>query len=134
MNQAIGRETQIDLGVLLKPIRRWWWLLLAATLLAFVSTYLHLRQQPAMYQAKTTLMIGRAFEDPNPTGSELALGQQLAATYADLAQRQKVREQTMAALGLTSLPAYTAVPLPNRELLEITVLDTDPQRAKAVAD
>lgn len=128
------RETRVDLGVLIKPLVRWWWLLLASTALAFVSTYLHQQQQPAYYEATTTLMIGRTFEDPNPSGSDLALGQQLAATYADLALRQKVREQTMAALGLTSLPDYSAIPLPNRELLEITVVDTDPQRAKAVAD
>jgi capsular exopolysaccharide synthesis family protein len=40
----------------------------------------------------------------------------------------------MAALGLSSLPAYVARPLPNTQLLEITVVDTEPLRAKMVAD
>lgn len=124
----------MELSVYLRPLRRWWWLLLASTALAAASSVWYVGQQPPLYRAMTTLMIGRAFEDPNPKGTELALGQQLAETYADLAQRRPVREQTMAALGLTSLPAYSARPLPNRPLLEISVVDTDPQRAKAVAD
>ncbi len=110
----------MELNTYLRPLRRWWWLLLASGLLAAVSSYWHVRLQPPLYVAKTTLMIGRAFEDPNPTGSELALSQQLAETYADLVQRRPIREQTMQALGLTSLPAYSAVPLPNRQLLEIS--------------
>jgi non-specific protein-tyrosine kinase len=40
----------------------------------------------------------------------------------------------MAALGLTFLPEYSARPLPDRQLLEIVVVDTIPERAKAVAD
>src|SRR5687768_14227278 len=124
----------MDIQAYLRPVFRWWWLILAATLLAAVSSYLQVRQQPPLYVASTTLIIGRAFDDPNPTGSELTLGQQLAETYADLAQRRVVREATMTALGLTSLPEYSASPLPNRQLLEITVIDTSPERAKAVAD
>ena len=38
------------------------------------------------------------------------------------------------ALGLTRLPAYTAKMVPNAQLLEIQVIDTDPQRAAAVAN
>jgi capsular exopolysaccharide synthesis family protein len=124
----------MELGTYFRPLRRWWWLLLISTLLAAISSYLYVKDQPALYQARTTLMIGRAFEDPNPTGSELSLGQQLAATYADLAKRYVVREQTMLALGLTSLPSYSANPLPNGQMLEIVVVDTDPQRARAVAN
>src|SRR5688572_15231968 len=84
-----------------------------------------------VYEAATTLMIGQGFEDPNPTGMEFALSQQLTETYADLVQRRPVREQTMTALGLDDLPTYSAQPLPNRQLLEIIVVDTDPQLAKA---
>jgi capsular exopolysaccharide synthesis family protein len=124
----------MELAAFVKPLARWWWLLLAATLLAAGASFWQVRQQPPVYEARTTLMIGRAFEDPNPTGNELALGQQLSTTYADLAHRAKVREQTMAALGLKSLPAYRAEPIPNTQLLQITVVDTDPRRAQAVAN
>jgi polysaccharide biosynthesis transport protein len=124
----------MELNVYLRPLRRWWWLLLVSTLLAAASSYWYVSQQPSLYEATTTLMIGQGFEDPNPTGMEFALSQQLTETYADLVQRQPVREQTMTALGLTELPVYIAQPLPNRQLLEIVVVDTNPQMAKAVAD
>jgi succinoglycan biosynthesis transport protein ExoP len=125
---------RLELGAFIRPLIRWWWLLLAATLIAGASSYWYVKDQPPLYQARTTLLIGRAFENPNPTSNDLFLGEQLATTYADLAQRQPVRLQTMAALGLESLPEYSARALPNGQILEIIVIDTNPQRAKAVAD
>jgi non-specific protein-tyrosine kinase len=124
----------MELGAFLKPLRRWWRLLLASTALAAFSSCCYVLPQPAMYEARTTLIIGQALGNPNPTGNDLSLSQQLTATYADLVQRRPVREQTMAVLGLTSLPEYSARPVPDRQLLEIVVVDTIPERAKAVAD
>ena len=115
-------------------VRRWWWLLAAATVLAAVSSYVAVSQQPLTYEARTVLMLGRTIEDPNPSGTELNLGQQLAAIYADLANMRVVREETMAALDLDWLPNYRARPLPNSQLIEITVTDTSPERAQAVAN
>ena len=40
-------------------------------------------------------MIGRTLENPNPTGNEMWLGQQLAQTYAEIAKRELVRQATM---------------------------------------
>ncbi|MFO7536921.1 MAG: polysaccharide biosynthesis tyrosine autokinase, partial [Chloroflexota bacterium] len=116
------------------PLLKWWWLLLIAASVAAVSSYLAVRQQQQIYQARTTLMIGRTIENPNPTGNEFYLGQELAATYADVARRDIVREQTMAALGTTWLPEYNARRLPNTQVIEIVVTDTDRERARIVAN
>ena len=124
----------MEIGAYLRPLRRWWRLLLASTALAAASSTCYVLLQPPLYEARTTLMIGQALGNPNPTGNEFVLSQQLTVTYADLVQRRPVREQTMAELGLASLPEYVALPLPERQLLEIVVLDTIPARAKAVAD
>jgi capsular exopolysaccharide synthesis family protein len=90
--------------------------------------------QPRTYQAHTTLLIGTTITDPNPSSNELQLGQQLAAAYADLANRAIIRNATRDALGMDQLPAYLARALPNTQLIEITVNDTDPKRAQAVAN
>ncbi len=124
----------MELSRYIGVIRRWWWLLAAATVLAAVSSYVAVSQQPPTYEARTVLMLGRTIEDPNPSGTELNLGQQLAAIYADLANMRAVRQETMAALGLDWLPQYRARPLPNSQLIEITVSDTSPERAQAVAN
>lgn len=124
----------MELTRYLRLLGRWWWLLALATVLAGASSFIAVSQQTPLYQARTTLMLGRTFEDPNPSGNEISLTQQLAGLYADIANRQIVREQTMEALGLSSLPEYEARPLPNSQLIEIVVTDDIPERAQAVAN
>ncbi len=123
----------MDLYEYLKPIRKWWWLLVAATIVAAVSSSLATLQESQVYKSRTTLMIGRTIDDPNPTSGQFALAQQLADSYADIANREGVRNATMDALGTTWLPEYLASALPNTQLIDITVTDTDPARAQAVA-
>jgi capsular exopolysaccharide synthesis family protein len=124
----------MDLGAYIKPLQRWWWLLLAAILVAVVSTFLTVRRQPSFYEARTTLMIGRAIDDPNPTQGEFSLAGQLAISYADVAKREPVREATKAALGLDRLPPYVARAAPGSQLIEIVVTDANPLRAQVVAN
>jgi capsular exopolysaccharide synthesis family protein len=118
----------------LLPLRRWWWLLVVATSLAALSSFLATVRQPPIYQARSTLIVGQALYDPNPTTNEFVLSQELATNYADIANREPMRFATMQALGLTSLPSYIAQAVPNGQFLEILVNDTIPERAQAVAN
>jgi tyrosine-protein kinase len=124
----------MELNKYIFPLRKWWWLVVASTLIATIFSSLSVLRQPAIYQARTTLMIGTTITDPNPSSNELLLGQQLAAAYADLANREIVRNATKNALGLNELPEYIAQALPNTQLIEITVNDIDPERAQTVAN
>ncbi len=123
----------MELRQYLMPLYRWWWLLVIATVLAAVTSFLAGREQPATYRSRSALLIGNVFNNPYPNGAEFWLGQQLAQTYADIAQRQPVRDQAMKALGLLWLPEYRVTVPSNTLLLEINVTDTDPLRAQAVA-
>ncbi len=89
----------MELREFFTPIIRWWWLLLAAAGVAAGFSWFIGQQQPPVYQTNTTMMIGRAIEDPNPSDLALYTSQQLASTYADIVARQPVREATMKALG-----------------------------------
>jgi len=124
----------MDLKAYIDPFKKWWWLLLVASLVAAISSFLVTRQQPPVYQASTALVIGRSVYDPNPTSNDLWLGQQLASYYADIAQRDQVRNATMETLGLEWLPEYSARPLPNSQIIEIVVRDSSPVRAQAVTN
>jgi capsular exopolysaccharide synthesis family protein len=124
----------MELLAYVKPLRKWWWLIAIATIVAATASYLAVRTQPARYQARATLMIGRAMNSPNPTGTDFVLGQQLAQTYSDIAKREPVRAATMAELGLTWLPEYNTRTLPNSQLMELIVVDVSPVRAQAVAN
>jgi succinoglycan biosynthesis transport protein ExoP len=114
------------------PLRRWWWLILAATLLAALASFIATLRQPPVYNSITTLMIGQAIMDPNPSSNEFQLGQQLAVNYAEIADRDPIRIATMEALGLDFLPPYIVTP--NSQFLEISVTDSIPGRAQAVAN
>ena len=124
----------MELNKYIFPLRKWWWLLVASTLIAVMFSSLSILRQPTIYQSRTTLMIGTTITNPNPTSNELMLGQQLAAAYADLANREIVRNATKDALKINRLPAYTARALPNTQLIEIIVNDTIPERAQIVAN
>ena len=123
----------MELRQYFNTIRKWLWLILLATLVATVSSFIATRQQPPIYSSKTTLIVGSTIENPNPTGNDIWLGQQLAQTYAELAKRDAIKQGAMQALGLTWLPQYSVTLVPNTQLLEINVVDTDPVRAQAVA-
>ncbi|MDX1614269.1 MAG: polysaccharide biosynthesis tyrosine autokinase [Candidatus Promineifilaceae bacterium] len=124
----------MELRDYITPLRKWWWLIVAATVVAAGASLFAALQQPPVYQARTTLMIGRAIENPNPTGTEFWLTQQLAQTYAEIAQREPVQAGTKEALGLNWLPQYTVRAVPDTQLIEIAVTDSVPVRAQAVAN
>ncbi len=126
-------KQSVDLKEYLIPLRKWWWLIVAATLVATASSFLATRQQAPIYRTRTTVMVGTAIDNPNPNGNEFWLTQQLANTYADIVKREPVRQGVMRALGLTWLPEYTARVVANTQLVELSVTDTNPQRAQAVA-
>lgn len=124
----------MEIKQFIDPLIKWWKLIVVACLLAGISSYWVASQQPPTYQTSVALVIGRAVYDPNPTGGELSLANQLASYYANIAQREVVRAGTMTALGLNALPTYTVQSVSNSQMLEISVTDTDPARAQAVAN
>ncbi|GMQ78316.1 MAG: hypothetical protein BMS9Abin02_0819 [Anaerolineae bacterium] len=124
----------MELKHYLKPVLKWWWLLVISAVITAGLSYFVVSGEPPIYEATATLMIGSAFNSPNPSGNELFLGQQLAQTYSDIAQRQPVKDKTMAVLGLDLLPKYIVRPVPNSQLMEIIVRDNSAERVQAVAN
>jgi succinoglycan biosynthesis transport protein ExoP len=124
----------MDIYTYLKPLIKWWRLLFIATLIAAVSSAVSVFSQPPLYVSRTTLMIGRTILDPNPDSGQIYIAYQLVGIYADMANREPIKIETMKALGIDWLPRYQARAVPNTQLIEITVTDTNPQRAQIVAN
>jgi len=125
--------SSVDLREYLRPLIKWWWLLAAAILVATLSSFVYTYRQPAVYEARTTAMVGSTIQDPNPSSNQVYITQQLAETYADIAGRTPIRQATMAALKMEWLPYYVAGVIPNTQVIELKVDDDDPNRAYAVA-
>ena len=118
-------------------VRRWWWLVVACVLVATVSSYLGTRQMPRIYQATTTVMVGQAMQQANPDTQDLYISKQLAQTYAEMVRRRPVLEGAAQALGLQYVPSAADVSthqIAGTQLLEISVRDTNPERAQVLAD
>jgi capsular exopolysaccharide synthesis family protein len=124
----------MDIKDFIKPLLKWWWLLVISGFLGGMASYLAVRNEPDVFRARATIMIGRPFDNPNPEGSQFYLSQQLALTYADIAKRGPVRQATMTALGVSSLPNYEVMVPQQTQLIEIAATHTDPAFAQAVAN
>jgi capsular exopolysaccharide synthesis family protein len=123
----------MNLDLYFTPILKWWKLIMIAALIAGISTAITILSQPSVYETRTTLMIGQSITSPNPSSTQFYLEQDLARIYADMGRREPVRRAAMEALGMNFLPAYTIMALPNSQLIEIMVRDTNPIRSQAVA-
>ncbi len=123
----------MDLSFYFKPVLKWRRLVILAGFVSAVATLLISLLQPELYQASATLIIGQSINNPNPSSGQFYLEQDLAGIYADMANRDPIRSATMAALGVASLPLYSVRALPNSQLIEIDVTDSQPERARAVA-
>jgi len=120
-------------------IWKWLWLIVLATVVAATSSWLAVKDQPPIYQTTTTLMIGQTIEKVDPNYADFYTSERLAQTYSELIKREPILKAAARALGFEdqwrSLQDQVAVNLvPGTQLLEITVTDTDPQRAKLIAD
>jgi len=118
---------------------KWAWLIVLATAVAVASSWWVVRGQAPTYQTSTTLMVGLTIQEVSPDYSEFYTAQQLAQTYVQLLRREPVLKATAAALGFEgqwrSLRGQVSAALvEGTQLMEIRVVDTDPLRAKQIAD
>ncbi|MGB6423377.1 MAG: polysaccharide biosynthesis tyrosine autokinase [Anaerolineales bacterium] len=129
----------MELRQYLHLIWKWIWLIAISVVIAASASYYASRSATPLYRTQATLMVGRAIEDPNPTSYELYTGQQLANTYIELVKREPVINGAIEQLGLDmdwrSLAGRVSARLiPDTQLIEVSVIDTDPVRAKVLAD
>jgi polysaccharide biosynthesis transport protein len=124
----------MDINAYLKPLIKWWRLLAVATAIAMIASSLSVVFQPDVYVSRTTLMIGQTINNLNPDSGQIFIASQLASIYADMANREPIQVKTMEALKISWLPSYQARVIPNTQLIEIAVTDTNPQRAQIIAN
>jgi succinoglycan biosynthesis transport protein ExoP len=129
----------VELGRYFDIIKRWWWLMLVSVALAAGASYVYSERQPRIYASRTTLMVGSGIQNPNPNERELGLSRTLAEIYAQLVLREPIMQAVVDKLGLDMSSEQLASMVQTNviygaQLLEITVLDVNPQRARVLAD
>ncbi|MHB1415117.1 MAG: tyrosine-protein kinase domain-containing protein, partial [Chloroflexota bacterium] len=118
---------------------KWWWLILTASLLAGASSYWTYSQVPPTFQTTATLQVGQFLESADPRIGDFNTSQQLAQVYAQSVTRRPILQGAIDALGLSvswnslASQVYASAPY-GTQLVTMSVTDTDPVRAKALAD
>jgi capsular exopolysaccharide synthesis family protein len=120
-------------------IRRWFWLIIIGTLIAVAGSFALSGVLPKTYQASTTLLIGPSLQSISPSMPDLQTSERLARTYAELVKRQPILAATIQTLGLPFRPhelarQVTVRTVPETQLVELRVADTEPARAQRTAD
>ncbi len=123
----------LNTNAYIRPLIRWWRLILSAAVLALVASAISTLFQPNLYVSRTTLVVGTTILDPNPDSGQIYVAQQLAQIYSDMALREPIQLATMDALQINWLPKYSARVVPNTQMIEISVTDTNPKRAQIIA-
>jgi non-specific protein-tyrosine kinase len=127
----------MELGQYFSVLKRWWWLMVACVAVATASSYYGTTKMPRIYQATTTVMVGQSLEQVNPSSQDLYMSQQLAQTYAEMVRRRPILESAAQAMGLAYVPSAGSIStrqVAGTQLLEISVRDTNPERARVLAD
>lgn len=125
----------MDLKQLWTTFWKWAWLIVACTAISTGSSYLGVRNMPAIYQATVTVRIGQAVDLANPSYSDFYTSDQLAQTYLDLVRRRPIMEGVARALNLQFVPGgVSARRVTGTQLLEISYADVDPARAQAIVN
>ncbi|HEX7973449.1 MAG TPA: Wzz/FepE/Etk N-terminal domain-containing protein, partial [Anaerolineales bacterium] len=120
-------------------IGKWFWLILLSVIIAAGASFFASKATTPLFRTKTTLMVGKITQKPDPNSADIYTGQQLAYTYTQLVRREPVLKGALQTLGLPLnweglANQVSASIVPQTQLIEISVVDSDPRRAKALAD
>ena len=129
----------MELKHYVQAVLKWWWLVVLSTLVATVFSYWGTTQMPRLYRTDTTMMVGRFIESNDPSSSDIYTSQQLATSYVQLIRRQPILQGVIDTLGLNTTPGalggqINASVIPQTQLIQISVVDTSPERAAAIAN
>jgi len=114
-------------------------LLIASAALAAGAAFVFSEQQPRVYEAQTTLVVGQSLSAVNPDYTQLLASQRLSTTYASVATSRPLLDRVIDQLGLGEpsievsrrVKAQAAL---DSTLLTITAQAADPTQAAALAN
>ena len=114
--------------------RRWVWLLILGLLLGAAGGYYGSAYQTPVYQASTRFVILRAAQTTYDYSSYLD-SQQLVQTYVQLLTTEKVLKVASEELGYQVYAGQaTAEQVADTQFVQLSVIDTNPQRAADIAN
>ena len=118
---------------------RWLWLIVLGTAIAGGTSYIVSKRMVPVYQATTMLMVSQSKSITTLDTSLASVIDRLASTDAELMRRQPVMDAVIKNLGLKTSAAalgaaVTVTPIRNTQLIQLSVEDSNPPQAAAIAN
>lgn len=129
----------MELQKIFTIVRSYLWLFVGAIVVASLTTFLFVRSQPALYEAKTLLIIGPGVDNPSPALNSLRIGGQLMQTYAEMVETrpflETIDKDLELKMDLRELGEMIEVRTnEDTRILSIYVQHEDPEKAIAIAN
>jgi capsular exopolysaccharide synthesis family protein len=134
----VGEDT-VELRSILSIIWRRAWLIVGFALLAGTVAFVVVSRTPPSYRATTTMLIMVADSARIDANNSLQASQRLALTYSQMLVEPSLLEAVIAREGLTETAEtlkekISARPIPDTQLMRLTVTDSSPTRAVQIAN
>jgi capsular exopolysaccharide synthesis family protein len=132
-------QNEIELRWIFAVIRRRWWIIAGCTLLATIVAYAATSWIPPVYEATSILLVKSATSSKGNDYNSLIAGEHLALTYSQMLEGQPLMDAVIAKLGLDGTDdslreKITADPIPNTQLIRLTVKSTSRNQAALLAN
>ncbi len=129
----------VELRWIFAVIRRRWWVILGCTVLTTTAAIAIIWFSTPIYKATATLLIQPAQDSRSSEVNLLVAGERLALTYSQMLKSLPVMQRVIAQEGLQMSPnqlagKISAVPVPDTQLMRLTVEDTSPEQAAFFAN
>ncbi len=115
---------------------QWAWAIALAGALGAVGAFLYSKSQTPIYTTSTRVMVARPAQEQTTDLTRTLSNQQIADTYAQLAKLTPVLQKVSDNLGGIPVESgmISAYAITNTQLVELTVINTDPRQAVAIAN
>lgn len=141
MEQNANDMIEIDLREIFAVLMHWWWAIFLTAVLVGASAFgVSKFVITPTYESTTRIVIlSKQNEKTNLTYSDVQLGTQLTKDYAELIKSRYVIEQVLAKFELDTaydefIKHLDVVTPADTRIIDITMTDPDPYRAKALVD
>ena len=135
-------EETIDLREYFAIIKKRFWIIAIITIVAMVvSGVISFFMLSPVYESKSTLIVNteKSQETQMITGDQFTVTQKLAVTYGEIIKSRTVLESVISNLKLDSeyedlVEKITVSPVKDTQIISISVQDTNPKKARDIAN
>lgn len=133
-------EQEIELREIIAVLLQGWKIILAFFIVAtLTSAYISYYRTPRIYQAATTLLVGKPTEGLQVVIQDIQLNRQMVKTYGEIARSATVAKAVVEELNLRMSPQQlkskiSVSQVSDTDIISIRVQDTFPDRAAFLAN